>query len=236
MSYINDALKKAQKEKDAKTAGPAGISVKPREKQLSFFRRKKYYFLIIIVIILFILSFKSWPDFVLFKKNSLADRSTSAKEGTMKRQTGNTKKAGAAPSEIREAGENDADRDSILFKEAVSLTRENRIDEAKLVYRKILSLNPGHLKALNDLGVLLLHEGEYETASGYFEKAVRLNPDNVDPYYNLACLNALSGDKEKGIAYLIKAVELDSRVKDWVKQDTDLESLRSLPEFDAVME
>jgi Flp pilus assembly protein TadD len=127
-------------------------------------------------------------------------------------------------------------QESILFNNAVSLTRDNRIDEAKLAYRKVLRINPGHIKALNDLGVLLLHEGEYELASSYFQKAVRLDPENVDPYYNLACLYALSGNKEKGMVHLVKAADLDSRVKEWARKDNDLASLKDLPEFNEIIE
>lgn len=229
MSYINEALKKAQKEKDGKSISYIHLLETSVEKSWPFYRKAKYITLIIVFIIVLILSFELWSGFISTGEDSINERS-------FDQHLDNSKKDVINPLEKEDAIEIEQNQESILFNKAVSLTRENRIDEAKLTYRKVLRINPGHLKALNDLGVLLLHEGEYELALSYFEKAVRLDPDNVDPYYNLACLYALSGDEEKGMAHLIKAADLDSRVKDWIKEDNDLASLKDLPEFYSIME
>lgn len=235
MSYINEALKKAQNEKDAKGSNYIQSLEASGGKTRSLNKWSIYYILIIIFIILMVLLLKSWSGSFSSKEKDNNGNTSQIKEKLI---GGNLKNTGdnASFPYMNESTGNDKNHDEILFNKAAALAGESRIEEAKLTYREVLKLNPGHVKTLNDLGVLLLHEGEYELAIGHFEKAIRLNPDNVDPYYNLACLYALSGDKEKGIAYLIKAAELDSRVKDWIKQDADLASLRDLPEFDAVTE
>lgn len=125
--------------------------------------------------------------------------------------------------------------DENLYIKAVSLTKQGRIEEAKSVYRKVLILSPGNTMALNDLGVLLLHEGEFRQSESYLEKAIRLDPDDVNPYYNLACLQALYGNSKKAMEYLKKAVKIDIRVKDWIREDTDLEGLKDLPEFKEIL-
>jgi hypothetical protein len=52
--------------------------------------------------------------------------------------------------------------------------------------------------------------------------------------YNLACLLALSGETERSLQGLKKALEINPGVKDWSRQDPDLESLRGRPEYQAL--
>ncbi len=51
-----------------------------------------------------------------------------------------------------------------------------RTDEAEALYRKVLSLNPADLEALNDYGVLLASRGDYAAAAGLFRRALRISP------------------------------------------------------------
>jgi len=240
MSYINEALKKAQKEKDANSIRDIQSLDVSGKISRSLNKKNIYYTLIFIFIIIFILFSKSWFE-SLFNGNEVNTQKISQieeKEMDQHFEDNISISENEAPkvdlAEIEESISNDKNQDDILFNKAVSLTKEDRIEEAKLVYRKVLSLNPGHIKALNDLGVLFLQEGKYKLAESYLEKAIRLNTDDVNPYYNLACVHALSGNNQKGMEYLTEAVELDKRVKDWIKGDTDLEGLKDLPEFIAL--
>ena len=52
--------------------------------------------------------------------------------------------------------------------------------------------------------------------------------------YNLACFYALNGMAEKAIPFLKKAFKQRPDLMDWSKQDSDLNSLRELPEFKAL--
>jgi hypothetical protein len=54
--------------------------------------------------------------------------------------------------------------------------------------------------------------------------------------YNLACFYALHGMSEKALESLSVAFTLRPDLVDWSKQDSDLDSLRELPGFQALME
>lgn len=108
--------------------------------------------------------------------------------------------------------------------------------EAGIWYEKVISMDPGHVEALNNRGVLHLHKKEYSAARKCFEKATRLKPDYVDPYYNLACVSVAQGQPEQGLRYLKKAVSMNPAVREWAKKDPDLDVLRGSPRFREMVE
>ena len=117
------------------------------------------------------------------------------------------------------------------YNRAKRFHNRGRLEEAKRLYEETLRLDPGYVDALNNLGVIYLRKRDYFAAQRSLEKAVRLSPRYAEPFYNLACLNAVKGEIKQALAHLTKAVSLDPMVKDWARKDTDLESLRHLPEF-----
>jgi hypothetical protein len=52
--------------------------------------------------------------------------------------------------------------------------------------------------------------------------------------YNLACFYALNGMKDKAISHLKEAFKQRPDLMDWSKKDSDLNSLRELPQFKAL--
>lgn len=94
----------------------------------------------------------------------------------------------------------------------------------------------------------LIHLGEYYRDHGrpdlhvhYLEQmataSARLD-DSPDwqgiVLYNLACAHALSGQKQKALEELSQALRLNPRLSEWSRQDTDLESLRGEPDYQAL--
>jgi DNA-binding winged helix-turn-helix (wHTH) protein/tetratricopeptide (TPR) repeat protein len=59
-------------------------------------------------------------------------------------------------------------------------------------------------------------------------------PESVYGAYNLACFHAATGDTEQALRFLRRCVEL-GYADGWIEQDPDLEPLRPLPEFQAIL-
>jgi hypothetical protein len=51
-------------------------------------------------------------------------------------------------------------------------------------------------------------------------------------YFNAACFEARAGSADEAIEHLRRAVELNDRIKDLIRTDEDLDSIREDPRFD----
>ena len=211
MSYIHEALLKAQKEKDAShpryqrtllgTAGKPGI--------LS----GKVVWMIGFGVILLAFALYSWLGF-------------------------KDKKAVPAPQVLRPetlSRAEDNAKAKEYYETARHLQNTGRLEDAKRLYRKTLMLDPSSVYALNNLGVLYMQDKSYAEAQNSFEHAIQQKPDYVDPYYNLACLHALKGETISSLAQLKKAISLDTSVREWARKDRDLQNLKGVPGFEEVM-
>ena len=232
MSYINEALKKAQKDKDAGRAGYMRAIGKPGGTKRSFDIR---FILLISVIILLLLFFLySWSKKQEHQSTEDAVETIvhNPVQNIQKNSSVQVRKNINPPEENLTTAENkEQNIKEILYKQAVSFFEDNKIEEAKNIYKEILSLDPGHINSLNDLGVLFLQEERYDDAISHLEKAVKLKPGFVNPVYNLACAYTLRNEGEKGMKYLQKAIEIDEKAKEWASQDPDLKNLKEYAEF-----
>ncbi len=122
-----------------------------------------------------------------------------------------------------------------LYEKARGFQKRGQLQEAKLLYQEALSVDPNHIEAWNNLGVIQIHDGNYPAARTSFAKAIRLRPEYVDAHYNLACLNALGGDVSQSLVHLEKAIVLDPSAIDWARTDADLGNLRGVPEFEEIV-
>ena len=211
MSTIHDALKRAQRERNLKDQAYSGVlGAQAKGKGGHAVRVILWVGLSVLIILLAFASY-SWLDSKV-PKNSKSYKKNDKMPQPPPRQNG-----------VVEA--------KILHIRAKTLLKAGRTDEARALYEKALTLDPGLVDALNNLGFIYLRKMDYASAVKYFEKAVRLKPDYVDAYYNLACVYALEGKGAQGLSYLKKAVMLDKGVKEWARRDRDLQKLRGLPEF-----
>jgi tetratricopeptide (TPR) repeat protein len=213
MSYINEALKKAQKEKDALAARYSSFLASRREKRRGSTGRLICWISVIVILILLAFGLYSWLDSKGTETTSVA------------------KKAIPPAVSKQEAAVTTKD----LYEKARRFQRSGRLRDARSFYQKSLVLDPENVKAVNNIGVTFLQERDFTEARKSLEEAVRLKPDYVDPYYNLACLYAIQGDTKRGLEYLRKAVSLDGSVREWALTDSDLKALRGLPEFEEVV-
>lgn len=242
MSYINQALKKAQKEKDAgrigyiRSIGGAGASAE----RVS---GRQYIYAALAVIILvaggifYLIKFNSEKSHEAAVKPSSIEHAANTqrqnRDIAVQEKVISEKKKVTGPENNRKVM---TDAVEELYKKAVLLLKEKRVKEALAIYMEILDKDPGHFASLNDIGVLYLQEGKYTSAIDNLEKAVRLNPRFVNPCYNLACAYALNNQPEKGMTYLEKAISINKEVKAWAKNDPDLKNLRGQSGFIALIE
>ena len=123
----------------------------------------------------------------------------------------------------------------LLYQQALRYQQKDNVTRAANIYKKILRIDPKHLSALNNLGVIYMSQKRSEAAKRIFTKAINVNNDYVEPYYNLACLYSQSGDTSNSLNYLKKAIKLKNDVKSWAINDTDLVNIQALDEFQKIV-
>jgi tetratricopeptide (TPR) repeat protein len=213
MSYIHEALKKAQQEREALAGKYSGFISARREGKRVLKGRSLWWAFLLVVLVLLAFGFYSWLD-------STAPKTTSAAKDPGP-HVASTQKAALSAKE--------------LYHRARGLQKSGRSKEARGLYQKALTLNPKDVLALNNIGVTYIQEGNYQEALKSFEHALQLKPEYVDPCYNLACLYAIRGEVRKGLDYLRRAILLDESVREWARKDRDLQGLRAVPEFEEIL-
>ena len=210
MSYIHEALQKAQKEKDARFPKYKRILLGSKGKPGIFF--SKILWLIFLFVILLAFTVNSWFD--LKNKKTLS--------GPKNQKT--------AVSDKAKASVNGAD----FYERARNFQKIGRLKEAQRFYKQARALEPGNVFILNNLGVIYIQQRNYSEARNSLENAIRIKPEYVDPYYNLACLYALRGKVMKSLENLKKAISVNRLVIEWARKDRDLQNMRGMPEFEEI--
>ena len=118
-----------------------------------------------------------------------------------------------------------------LYAQALQKQREDKLADARDLYKKVIAMQPRNLQALNNLGVVYLKQNAYKGAISSFSDALDIKYDYVDAHYNLACLYARKGDTKKSLFYLKNAIGFNPDVRQWAAHDDDLKSLANLSEF-----
>jgi len=99
----------------------------------------------------------------------------------------------------------------------------------------ILRTSASHFEALVLLGDSYTRKGEYQKGLELDLSLSRICPENKMVRYNLACSYALTGQKEKAIQAIEQAVELGYRDAEHLRQDHDLDAIKSDPRFQALL-
>lgn len=98
-----------------------------------------------------------------------------------------------------------------LFNKAVNCSEQNRIDEAKALYKKAIQLDPNFCDAMDNLGLLLRSEGKLDEATRWYKKSINIFPDNIVAYGNLAFVYRTKGDLSKAIETYQTVIEIDGK-------------------------
>jgi tetratricopeptide (TPR) repeat protein len=226
MSYIHEALRKAQKQRDARDEPYPGVLSARGFKKGVLARRPVLWISVALVITVVGFGLYSWLNSGTRQPPS-NNAETPGPSYTVPAANARTKPPPAVEPSSAKAKN--------LYVKARVFHKQGRLREAKRLYRESLRMDPGHVDALNNLAVVYMRERNYPAALKSLEKAVRLSPQNVDPQYNLACVYALQGDVSRSLAQLKRAVTLSPSVKQWAIQDSDLEALRNHPGFEIIV-
>lgn len=231
MSYINDALKRAQKDKDNRyerfggviASGPEGP--KRQRKRRAIVGTAVALAILVSAVLLFAVYGLQQPSARL--KGAPPPPATVAEKPAPKV----TERAVPPPDGPPAAREAD-----VRYQEALIAQRMGDLRRAEALYKKVLALDPGHVRTLNNLGVIYMGQKKRGKAIALFGRAVVLKKDYVDPYYNLACLYAQTNEIDESLWYLKVAAALDGGVVNWVKKDADMKNVAASPEFKKIME
>lgn len=108
--------------------------------------------------------------------------------------------------------------------------------EAEAMYRKCLEVDPTNRFGLYNFAFFYLKQTNYDKAISLFQTYKALEPQDQDVYYDMACAHALNGDHSAAIASLrILLEQFDYKNLEQISNDTDLDSLRELPEYQALI-
>jgi Flp pilus assembly protein TadD len=94
-----------------------------------------------------------------------------------------------------------------LFSSATTHHQAGRLDEAEPLYRQVLSHQPDHANALNQLGYLLFQKEQHQEALDLIQKAIAINPTSAE-YRNNAGLALMGlGRMEEAVTEYNTALE-----------------------------
>ncbi len=240
MSYINDALKKAQQEKDGRYGPCEGMIPKQPRRPL---RRRSL--ALAMAAASAVTAVTLWVALLLFAERpaDMKQRQSSGVSAVASSRPAASVPQGvpdivtAPPSAPEKPDGSGSPADaSALYRDALDAQRRNEPAQAEDLYKMALGIDPAHVSAMNNLGVIYMGQNRHAEAISLFERALRQKRQYADPYYNLACLHAQRGDAGRALENLKSAIDIDPKVVEWARQDRDLANIRSTEAFRKMME
>jgi len=121
-----------------------------------------------------------------------------------------------------------------------SLGRKHEEMEARLssldLIERHLKMNPHDTRALCVAANQLSNVGELEKGRQMAEEALAREENEPLVLYNIACFFSMSGNADRALELLEKAVERGWGDRAWLETDSDLDSLRDIPRFKALLD
>jgi len=119
-----------------------------------------------------------------------------------------------------------------LGREAEAAATERR---ALQLTEKHIEIHPDDPRALYLGAGILVRMGDHKRGFDWARRALEIDPDETSILYNVACVYSLLGRTEEAIACLEKVMEHGTFYKNWATKDSDLDSVRSDPRFQALL-
>jgi TolB-like protein/Tfp pilus assembly protein PilF len=116
--------------------------------------------------------------------------------------------------------------------------REEALDAARHgldVADAHLELNPDDARAWYLSAGALMRLGQRDQALERARRALAIDPEDPAVLYNVACVYALAGSSEEALDQLDKAIQNGFGHRDWLENDSDLDSIRDEPRFQTLL-
>jgi tetratricopeptide (TPR) repeat protein len=111
-------------------------------------------------------------------------------------------------------------------------------DEAASAFETATQLNPNGFWLWLSLGYARKEMSQIDEAIDATLKATRLGKkpnEQGSALYNLGCYNCIAGRHEEALEYLDQAFKKDDSIKEWAREDADLESLQTDERFQRML-
>ena len=95
-----------------------------------------------------------------------------------------------------------------LFQAAQTAHAAAQVEDAERLYTECLAVDPRHVEARHDLGVLLLGSGRATVAAGHFERLLSADPAHAGAWLNLSLARGANDDHPGAVAAARRAVDL----------------------------
>jgi adenylate cyclase len=98
-----------------------------------------------------------------------------------------------------------------------------------------IAADPENGRALYLAAGMQVRLGDTEGARRNIEAALQLQPEDFGTLYNAACTYTHMGDPERALDLLERAISAGHGFRDWIENDSDLDSLRGLPRYREIL-
>ncbi len=95
-----------------------------------------------------------------------------------------------------------------LFQNGHTLHRAENLEEAAILYHKVLEIQPEHVDAIFLLGTLNIQQENLELATTFLKKAILLKPDHVAAYNNLGTALQSQGKLSEAVVIYNRVIEI----------------------------
>ena len=112
---------------------------------------------------------------------------------------------------------------------------QKTLEESLIIIDAYLVKNPDDARAHMYQAIHLAAINRKDEAIIEGKKALELNPGDSLMMYNAACLYARLGDNKLAITTLKNAIAAGQEDFEWIKRDSDLDSIRKEPEYIELM-
>lgn len=98
-----------------------------------------------------------------------------------------------------------------------------------------LELNPDDARAWYLSAGALMRLGQRDQALERARRALAIDPEDAGVLYNVACVYSLAGSSEEALDHLDKAIQDGFGHREWLENDSDWDSIRGEPRFEALL-